>query len=517
MLVLTNGKIWTGDSFVRSVTLRGDRIVTLDGESPAGARVVDLRGRLVVPGFIDNHLHFVMGSLQLEQVQLRDASSPAEFASRIAAHARKIGPDRWVTGGEWDEQRWSPPRLPSRETIDAVTGRNPVFVTRLDLHMGLANSVALRLSGITRETPDPPGGTIGRDAEGEPTGVLRDAAMSLLTRVIPSPSVTERASAMRSGLREAARLGITSFCDMGIHAGSFEDLRAFRLLEDQGSLTARVWMYPPIADWEAAVRARTPASSQVRIAGVKGFADGSLGSSTAAFRKPYEGEPENRGLLMEAMGNGSMRAWIADAGASGLQLAIHAIGDRANDEVLAMLESLPAHRERRFRIEHAQHLDAPLVRRFADAAVIAAAQPYHAVDDGRWAEAKIGTARARWSFPFRSLLDAGAHLTFGSDWPVAPLDPIQGIHAAVTRRTLDGRRPEGWIPEQKITVAEALRCYTTDGAWALFAEGEIGRIAPGYRADLAVLSGDLFSIAPEEIGRVRVELTIFDGRVIYEA
>jgi predicted amidohydrolase YtcJ len=518
VLALTNGKIWTGEGFARSVVIRGGRIAAVDGDVPHDAEVIDLRGRLVVPGFVDNHLHFVMGSLQLERVQLRDARSREELAQRVAERARKVGAGQWITGGGWDEQAWTPAVFPTRRDLDGVTPDNPVFVTRLDLHMGVANGVALRLAGITRDTPDPAGGTIGRGVDGEPDGILRDAAMRLVQAVIPRPTADERLAAIRTGLREAARRGVTSFCDMGMSGEAFDDLRAYQRLDRTGELTARVWMYLPIASWQRLADAGIEhgfGSDRVRIAGLKGFADGSLGSSTAAFREPYEGEPDNRGLLMEAMEDGSMARWIAGADAHELQLAIHAIGDRANDEVLTIFESLPHHHERRLRIEHAQHLDAALIARFANAHVIASAQPAHAADDGRWAASKIGAQRTPWTFAFRSLLDAGALVTFGSDWPVAPLDPILGIHAAVTRRTLDGRNPDGWIPEQKITVAEALRCYTVSSARAVFAERELGTIAPGMRADLAVLSADLFTIAPEEIDRVQVDMTIFDGQVIH--
>lgn len=517
--VLENGKVWTGAAFARSVTIVGDRIASLDAPPPANARVVDLGGRLVVPGFIDNHLHFVMGSLQLDAVQLRDAVALEDFASRIAERARNVGPGHWITGGGWDEQRWDPPLPPTRASIDAVTRENPVFVTRLDLHMGLANGVALRLAGITRETPDPPGGTIVRGADGEPTGLLKDSAMRLVAAIVPLPDAAARANAIRRGLREARRLGVTSFCDMAIAPDAFDDFRALQRVERNGELTARVWSYLPVASWERLRDAgleRGFGSARLRIGGLKGFADGSLGSATAAFRDPYEDEPCNCGLLMEPMLDGSMARWITAADASELQLAIHAIGDRANADVLSIYESLPGYRERRLRIEHAQHLDAGLVRRFADGRIVASAQPYHAADDGRWADARVGAARAAWSFPFRSLLDAGAVVTFGSDWPVAPLDPIAGIHAAVTRQTVGGGNRNGWIPEQKITVAEALRCYGASSAWAVFAEREVGTIAPGMRADLAVLSDDLFTIDPDRIAAARVDMTIFDGRVIHE-
>jgi predicted amidohydrolase YtcJ len=519
-LALTNGKIWTGNGFASSVTIRDGRVVALDGEIPVGAQVLDLRGRLVTPGFIDNHLHFVMGSAQLDRVQLRDAKSLETFRARIAAHARTLGAGRWVLGGGWDEQRWMPATLPSRTDLDADTPHNPVFVTRLDLHMGLANSIALQRAGITRDTPDPAGGTIVRDAAGEPTGLLKDAAIQLVSKVIPPLTLHERVAAMRRGLQEAARHGVTSFCDMGMSAEAFEDFRAYQQLEREGALTARVWMYLPIAHADAVAALgieRGFGSSRLRIAGFKGFADGSLGSSTAAFREPYEGDCCNHGLLMQPMQDGSMERWVALADEHELQLAIHAIGDRANADVLALLEARPDRASRRFRIEHAQHLDAELVQRFAEAGVIASMQPYHAADDGRWAVTKIGAAREAWAFPFRSLLDAGASVTFGSDWPVAPIDPLAGIHAAVTRRPIDGSAPDGWIPQQKISVTEGLRCYTTTNASAIFAEREIGTLAPGMRADLVVLSHDLFEIAPEALDSVQVELTILDGSVIYSS
>lgn len=517
-LVLTNGKIWTGDGFAKSVVIEGNRIVAVDAAAPPDAQVIDLHGRLAIPGFIDNHVHFVDGGFQLSRVNLRDAATPEEFAARIAAHATKLGKGKWVTGGEWDEQLWNPYRLPTRQMIDAVTPDNPVFVSRLDGHMALANSVALKLAGITRETPDPPGGTIVRDANGEPTGLLKDAAMSAVFAAIPPSSLEERVAAARAGLREAARFGVTSFCDMS-SSDAYADFRAYQQLERDGNLTARVYLFTPIAEYERlknAGVARRFGGDRLRIGGLKGFADGSLGSSTAAFEEPFVGEPANRGLVMEEMSNGSMRKWVADADAHDLHVAIHAIGDRANASVLSIFESRPEFRARRFRIEHAQHLDAELIKRFAADRVIASMQPYHAIDDGRWAEKKIGHERAKGTYAFRSLLDAGAMLTFGSDWTVAPLNPILGVYAAVTRRTLDGRNPNGWIPEQKITVAEALRCYTANNAWAMFAENEIGRIAPGMLADIAVLSDDLFTIAPEKIENVQVDMTIFDGKVIYE-
>jgi hypothetical protein len=408
-----------------------------------------------------------------------------------------------------------PYAAPSRQLLDAI--ENPIFVTRADMHMGVANSRALQLAGITGDTPDPAGGTIVRDERGEPTGMLKDAAMPLMYAVIPPPSLEDRVAAGRAALAEAARFGVTSFCDMGMGPEAFDDFRAYQRLDRDGALTARVSLYTPIGAYQrlrdASIEKRF-GSARLRIGGLKGFADGSLGSATAAFEEPFQDEPHNCGLRMGPMSDGSMAEWAADADAHELQLAIHAIGDRANAEVLSIFESRPNPRTRRFRVEHAQHLNPALIQRFASSGVIASMQPYHLVDDGRWAERRIGPARARYAYAFRSLLDAGAIVTFGSDWTVAPLNPLLGVHAAITRRT--PAHPDGWNPEQKITLEEALRCYTANNAYALFAEHELGRIAPGYLADLVVLSHDLFTIAPEELPQVRVDYTIVDGTIVHE-
>ena len=523
-LILFNGKIWTGDAnkrFVQAVAIEGNRIVAAGTNeematvAPTGSKRIDLQGRLAVPGFIDNHVHFIDGGFEVSRVKLRDAASPQEFARRIGDFAKRAGKGAWILGGEWDEQLWKPYALPTRQMIDAVTPDNPVFVTRLDGHMSLANSVALKLAGVTRDTPNPAGGTIVRDSSGEPTGLLKDAATSAVYAVIPNPSTEERMDAARAGLAEAMKFGVTAFCDMS-GSDAYDDLRAYQRLEKAGQLTARVYLFTPIRLYERLVNASVEkafGSDRLRIGGLKGFADGSLGSSTAWFSEPFLNEHDNRGLAMEPMTNGAMKRWVTDAEAHNLQIAIHAIGDRANDEVLKIYESLP--RDRRFRIEHAQHLNPDLIKRFAADHVIASMQPYHAIDDGRWAESKIGHERAKSTYAFRSLIDAGATLTFGSDWTVAPLNPVVGIYAAVTRRTIDGKNPNGWIPEQKISVEEALRAYTVNNAYAMFRENEIGRIAPGMRADIAVLSDDLFTIAPEKIENVSVEMTVFDGEVIF--
>jgi predicted amidohydrolase YtcJ len=526
-VILTNGKIWTGDPqrpWAEAVAIEGNRIAAVGATAdivklaPPGARIINLNGRLTVPGFIDNHTHFIDGGFEVSRVHLRDSATPQEFARRIGEYAKRVGPGKWIEGGEWDHTIWNPPALPTRQLIDALTPQNPVFVSRLDGHMKLANSVALKMANVTRDTPDPPGGTIVRDQSGEPTGMLKDAAQSFVDRVIPSASTEERMEAARAGLAEAARLGVTAFADMS-SGEAYQDFRAYQRLEKSGDLTARVYLFTPILEYQRLLAAsveKSFGSDRLRIGGLKGFADGSLGSSTAAFSEPFSDDPNNRGLTMQAMTDGRMKSAATDADAHNLQVAIHAIGDRANDEVLKIFESIPNVRERRFRIEHAQHLNPDLIKRFSADRVVASMQPYHCIDDGRWAEAKIGHERARWTYAFRSLIDAGAVVTFGSDWTVAPLNPIVGIYAAVTRRTIDGKNPSGWIPEQKITVEEALRAYTVNNAWAMFRENEIGKIAPGMLADMAVLSDNLFTIPPEKIENAKVDITIFDGRVIWE-
>lgn len=526
-MILINGKIWTGapnQRFVESVAIAGERILATGSNSDIrklagpGTRVIDLKGKLVVPGFIDNHTHFVDGGFQLSRVQLREAASPAEFARLIGDYAKKLGPGKWIIGGNWDHELWSPVTLPTRQMIDEVTPNNPVFVSRLDGHMALANRAALKASGITRDSVDPPGGTIVRDADGEPTGLLKDSAMGSVWPLIPSPTMAERMSAARAGLAEAARFGVTAFCDMS-GSEAFEDFRAYQRLLAEDALTSRVYLFMPIDGYQRLIDAgieRTFGSPYLRIGGLKGFADGSLGSSTAAFFDSFEDSVGNTGLRSSGMIDGSLRTQATDANRHELQVAIHAIGDRANDETLAIFESQPDFRNRRFRVEHAQHLNPALIKRFASDRIVASMQPYHAIDDGRWAEKKIGKERAKWTYGFRSLLDAGAILTFGSDWTVAPLDPIQGIHAAVTRQTIDGKNPQGWIPEQKISVEEALHCYTSRNAWAMFMEKEIGRILPGMYADLAVLSDDLFTIKPSLISGTKVEMTFSGGSMIYE-
>jgi predicted amidohydrolase YtcJ len=453
-------------------------------------------------------------------VQLRDAASQAEFRERIRAFAAKLPAGRWILEGDWDHERWSPAELPTRQLIDEAAGDHPVFVNRLDGHMSLANSLALKMAHITRETPDPPGGTIVRDANGEPTGVLKDAAKVAVERVIPAPNQDQIVEALRAAMRYAGENGVTSVQDMSAEPTI---LRAYQHLLGKGELTVRVSAHQPLASYGRLASIGVLAgfgNSMLHIGGLKGFADGSLGSTTALFFDPYLDAPNTSGLAGEEMiPESKMAQHIREADRAGLQISVHAIGDKANHLILGMFEAAEkanGPRDRRFRIEHAQHLLAADIPRFAALHVIASMQPYHAIDDGRWAEKRIGPERAKTTYAFRSLLDAGAVLAFGSDWDVAPMDVLMGIYGAVTRRTLDGKHPGGWVPEQKITVAEAVRAYTWGSAYASFEERIKGTIEPGKLADMAVLTRDIFAIDPVEIANTKVELTIFDGRVVYQ-
>jgi len=524
--IVVFGKVWTGDStrpFASAVAARGDTIIDV-GDSAVLAPLVGPNTRvlrsgsgLVVPGFMDAHLHLLQGGLQLSSIDLRDADSPEEFIRRIAAFARERQPGEWITGGDWDHERWPGSPLPRREWIDSVTPANPVLLSRLDRHMALANSLALRAAGITRLTPDIQGGVIVRDrVSHEPTGILKDRAKAPVALVIPPPSDAQVDAALRRAMHLAASRGITAVASMSVEwaqvAGLFRARRS-------GELSLRVSLYPPMADWRRVadtVQARGPGDDWIRLAGVKGYVDGSLGSRTALLFEPYADDPGTAGLLVTS--EDSLRSQAGRADSAGLQVALHAIGQRANALALDIYDSIAGvhqARDRRFRLEHAQHLRAGEVQRIAGRGVVASMQPYHLLDDGRWAARRLGS-RVGESYLFRSLLDAHARLAFGSDWPVAPLDPILGIHAAVTRQTLDGKNPDGWIPAQKITVEEALRAYTTGNAYGVFAEASRGMLKPGYRADLVLLDQDLFTIAPRQIETTRVRVTIAGGRFVYE-
>lgn len=528
-LVLANGLLWTGNKsqpWAEAMASRGERIIAVGSNKEikeligAGTRVINLGGKLALPGFIDDHTHFVSGGFQLLSVDLREANSQREFARRIKERAEKLGSGRWITGGGWDHELWPGGSLPTKELIDAFTPQIPVFVGRFDGHMALANSVVLRLAGITKETKNPPGGTIVRDPQtGEPTGILKEAAMRLVWPLIPPPTEAENDEALMAALAEASRVGVTSIQDIT----SWNDFALYQRFRNSGRLTVRVNARTPMSLWkrQADVVSRQGTGDEwLRLGGVKAFMDGSLGSTTALFFEPFTDAPQTSGLMADDnLPEGKLKKDIQDADKAGLQCSIHAIGDKANHVLLDYFEEVAKEnspRDRRFRIEHVQHLLPADISRFAKLGVIASMQPYHAIDDGRWAAKRIGPERIKTTYAFRSLLDSGAPLAFGSDWTVTPLSPILGIYAAVTRKTIDGKNPKGWIPEQKISVEEAVRAYTTTAAFAEFAERDKGTFEIGKLADVVVLSQNIFTSNPDEIPKTNVTHTIVGGRVVYE-
>ena len=527
-LIITNATVYTVDKQhprAEAVAVLGERIVAVGSRAEIDlwrgpqTKVIDAGRKLVLPGFNDAHVHFIQGGAQLDQVELTDAASPQEFVKRIEAQAKNTPKGEWILGGRWDETKWPKQELPTKELVDGVTGATPIFVERYDGHEALANSAAMKLAGVDGKTPDVPGGVIVRDASGNPTGIFKDAAQELIYKVVPPMTHEQRVRVARRALEHAASLGVTSVQNMN---PEFADVAAYSELAENGELTTRIYAVPMETDWrdQAKVGIRHAwGSSYLRFGAVKGYADGSLGSRTAYMFEPFADDPGNSGLLSDEMHPPSaMRERLMGADAAGLQIRVHAIGDRAIStmlDIFADIEKEHGYHDQRFAIEHAQHMAQKDFDRFAKLHVIASMQPYHAIDDGRWAEKRLGHDRARYSYAWRSFLDHGVTLAFGTDWPVAPLNPVLGLYAAVTRATLDGKNPSGWIPEEKITLPEAVEAYTIGAAFAEFQEREKGSITPGKLADMVILTDNIFDLKPEAIRGVKVRTTIVGGKVVY--
>lgn len=523
-LVLTSAKVWTGDPAnpeVEALAVKDGRIVAVgrneDIEKLRGPKTVVLDGkwRRVVPGFIDCHTHMSMGGLNLLAVDLRKTRDEADFTRTLAAFAKTRPPGQWLTDGAWDHEQWPSRKLPTKALLDPATGDRPTCLSRQDGHMMVCNSLALKIGGVTRETPDPPGGVVVKDASGEPTGVLKDTAMDLVWRRRPARTQAEIVEGLRAATKHASQFGVTSVQDL---PGDPLDVPGWDVLRKAGELTVRVNYRPLLVHWEKALQTRASLKNDewLRIGGVKAFMDGALGAGTALMFAPFDDDPGNSGVAMpEATG---MEERVAAADAAGLQVEVHAIGDRANAQILDIYANVAKKngpKDRRFRVEHAQHLRPAEIPRFAELGVIPSMQPYHAVDDGRWADRRLGKERSKGTYAFRSLLDAKAMLVFGSDWDVAPISPILGIAAAVTRATIDGKQPGGWVPEQKIRPEEALRAYTSSAAYAAFEEKEKGSLEIGKLADFVILSKDVLAVRPEEIEKIQVDTTVVGGRVVH--
>jgi len=517
-LIVRNARIWTGDAkkpWADSLAVSGDLVTAVGAVQGTAPKVIDAGGRLITPGFIDSHVHMLDGGLRLTSVQLRDARTKPEFIDRIRKFAATVPEGAWIIGGDWDHEQWGG-ELPTRAWIDSVTPKHPVWVHRLDGHMALANSVAIQIARVTRRTPNVDGGTIVRDSQGEPSGVFKDNAMEMIESHRSALTLQDVIKALEAAQQYLLPFGVTTVHNMGgiLETDALEQIRT------SGRLKIRVYAGVPIAH-VGHIKGRMIAGERgdrwLRIGLMKGFLDGSLGSHTAAFHEPYTDAPKDRGLLVTTPEDIRMR--ITPSHNVGVQVAIHAIGDRANTLLLDVYEWLAkvyGPMGFRWRIEHAQHLRAEDIPRMAKLGVVASMQPYHAIDDGRWADKVIGPLRAKMTYAFRSLLDAKVNLAFGSDWFVAPANVMEGIYAAVTRRTLDGKHPNGWVPEQKITVEEALRAYTYGGAFAGYEENYKGTLTPGKLADFVMLDRDITKIPPTQIKDVKVLMTVVGGKVAYD-
>lgn len=541
-LAVVNARIWTGDArrpWADGLAVGGDRLDLVGSSAEVrklatrGTRVLDAKGAFVAPGFVDSHVHFLAGGFRLGSVQLRDARTPAEFVARLAAFAREVPAGGWITGGDWDHEQWGG-ELPGRDWIDAVTPNHPVWVSRLDGHMALANSAALHAAGVDGHTEVPDGGVIVLNDSGQPSGILKDAAMTLVLRAIPEPGATQEDAALAAAMRHVARHGVTSVH----HMGTWGDLDVFRRAHAAHALTTRIRAAVPIETAErlqATIADQGPGDSWLNIGALKVFVDGSLGSHTAAFLEPYTDAPDDSGLLIHEPD--ALYELCRTGEAAGLQLIVHAIGDRAARLQLDVFERLQHEfgaRDRRWRIEHAQHVAAADRARFGELGVIASVQPLHLVDDGSWAERVVGAERMAESYSFRSLRDAGARLAFGSDWFVAEPVPLAGMGAAVTRMVpgavapgyrsahahpaADGRSSGFvWSEGERLTVEEALVATTRDAAYAGFAESRTGRLVRGMLADFVILDADPLDAEPERIAELEVRMTVVGGRVVHEA
>ncbi len=531
--VFINGKVWTVDPTkpeAQGIAVWRNRIIAVGSDSEVKqlvgpkTKIIDLKGHRVVPGFYDSHAHFLSGGESLARVDLKDAKDETEFGRRLVEFDQKTPRGRWLIGGQWDHDRTFEGKLPSAAIVDKYVKDRPVFIRRYDGHMALANTAALKMAGVSADTKEVPGGVVDRLADGKtPSGLLRDNAMSLVAGLIPEPDEGEILEAVLAAQKHAAEIGMTSLQDMDGNGAETRRrlLRVLQRLAKEGKLTCRIDLRWPLGQYKELASVGVTAdfgNDFVRIGGVKGFIDGSLGSSTAKMFEPYLSDAKSTGVFVTEPS--VMRSLVRSADAAGLNVCVHAIGDRANATMLDIFEEVAkqnGQRDRRFRIEHVQHLRPADYPRFKELGVIASMQPYHAIDDGRWAEGRIGAKRCSSSYAFRSLLDAGARLAFGSDWPVAPLDPLPGIDAAVNRRTIDGKNPNGWFPEQRISVAEAIEAYTMGSAYAAFQENDRGSISVGKLADFAVLSRDILD--PNErdkIDSTRVVMTVVGGKVVFE-
>lgn len=522
-LVITNAHIWTGNSiqpYADAIAVNKDTIIFV-GDSVGikkfisnSTQIIDAQGATVTPGFIDAHVHFIDGGSNLASVQLRDANTKILFLQRIKDFANTIPAGDWILGGDWDQTLWGG-EMPDRSWLDSITPNNPVFINRLDGHMVVANSLALKAANINAATKDITGGEIARDNKGNPTGILKDNAQDLVYKVIPTSPDAVLDKALDAAMNYVASKGVTSVHSMG----TWSDVATYKRAQKSNRLKTRIYANVPLRTWQQLrdeVAKNGHGDAWLHIGGLKGFVDGALGSHTAMMMQPLLDKPNLKGLYITPLD--SLYYFTSQADKAGLQVMVHAIGDEAIHQQLNIYERVEKEngtRDRRFRIEHAQHIAPSDISRFASLNVIASMQPYQIIDDGRWAEKLLGHKRSETTYAIRSLVDTKAIIAGGSDWPVSPPTPLEGIYGAVTRRTLDEKQPNGWIPEQKISVEEALRCYTYNAAFAEFEETHKGTLQVGKLADIVILDADIFKIAPEKIRDMHVVKTIVGGKIVY--
>ena len=538
-LVVLNAKVWTGTSAGNArpadrppptalavvdgsiVAINTDGLIgTLIGP---GTQIVDARGRFLMPGITDSHTHIISGGMQLNRLGLREVNSREEFVKAVKSAAKAKKPGEWVLGGRWSVESWTNPQPPRAEWLDSVTGETPVFLSRMDGHQALVNSTALRLAGIDASGPaDPVGGEIERNPETrEPTGILKESAMGLVSRLIPDASPDQRYEAFRRAMEHANSLGVTSVHDMSVRS----DIDVFRRAREEGTLTLRITTYLSMGDWsdhidEVAELQTSYNDKMLTIAGFKGFMDGSLGSRTAYMREPFSDStadtPYPRGQLTAfAVSTEAFRDKVVQADARKMQLAVHAIGDEAIHLLLNAYETARKRNGPRGalnRVEHTQHVLPTDIPRFARLGVVASMQPFHKADDGRYAEKAIGRERLAGSYAFRQLVDSGALVVFGSDWPVVTLNPFAGIDSAVNARTLAGKV---WLPSHSLTVEEALQAYTVKPPMAVHREAELGTLEVGKLADMVVLRDDPLTVPPGSLADIKVAYTIVGGKAVY--
>jgi predicted amidohydrolase YtcJ len=486
--------------------------------------IIDLKGRFVMPGFNDAHAHLASAGFEKLNVDLVGVKSLKEMKARILDHTRKAAKGEWIKGRGWDHTKWPGQNLPTRQDLDRVTKGHPAIFSRVDGHIAVANTAALKQAGIGRDTPDPDGGKIDRDALGEPTGILREGARDAVDKVMPKPTMTERRKAAELALAEAARWGVTSVQDNSPWA----EFLVYEELERERKLTARITEWLPFdepLDVLLARRAHHDVQDPWLHTGMlKGFLDGSLGSRTAALLEPYSDDPTNSGLPQ--YDQTTLNRMARERVARGFQLGFHAIGDRAVELALnAFEEAVDYAREHnlahsrpedlRLRVEHAQVLNPQQIQRFATIGVIASIQPNHLLTDMNWAERRIGHERAKASYPWKSFLENGVVLAFGTDYPVEPLTPFRGLYAAVTRENEGGTKE--YFPEQRLSIDEAIRAYTEGAAYAEFAEKSKGKLLPGYWADFVVLNQDISRVRPSEILETKVLRTVVGGKTVWES